>query len=335
MIEVLSQDAGADAAGVPDRPQVSDLLSAVDVAMPFSVNPITLTLARSGDAGADRESLVRRAVALAVAEDLGEPTRHDITTEAVVDASATAIGVLRLKQSAVVAGFAEFSAVCTSLDPAIRVTPLVPEGAEPSDVPLDIARVEGPAAPILAAERVALNLAQRMSAIATATRRAVELARPFGIAILDTRKTTPGLRAFEKRAVAIGGGQNHRFGLFDGILIKDNHVRLAGGTREAIMRAKRARPDAPIEVEVTTLEELDLALGTGVEAVLLDNMTPALIRNAVELAAGRCYIEVSGGITLETLVGFLVPGVDAISLGALTHSAGHVDMSFEIEEFVC
>jgi len=235
----------------------------------------------------------------------------------------------------VIAGLDEFADVCLAVDPVIRVTPLVAEGTEVTTVPMDIARVEGPASSVLAAERLALNLVQRMSAIATVTRRAVDLARPFGIAILDTRKTTPGLRTFEKRAVTVGGGQNHRFGLFDGLLIKDNHLRLAGGIRGAILRARQARPTAPIEIEVTTLEELGEAVDLGVEAVLLDNMAPAVIRQAAAVVAGRCYVEVSGGVTLDTLADYLMPGVDAVSLGALTHSAGHVDMSVEIEASRC
>jgi nicotinate-nucleotide pyrophosphorylase (carboxylating) len=135
--------------------------------------------------------------------------------------------------------------------------------------------------------------------------------------------------------VVVGGGQNHRFGLFDGLLVKDNHIRLAGGIQEAIVAARNSHPLAPIEIEVTTPAELTEAVELGVEAVLLDNMTPEAVRQAVAIVAGRCYIEVSGGITLTTLDGYLVPGVDAVSLGALTHSAGHVDMSLEIGTFRC
>jgi nicotinate-nucleotide pyrophosphorylase (carboxylating) len=328
----------APAVGAPRHRQVfasMTLPSPASFAQPSgqAQNPITRTPMAAGDPAVNRDALAREAIALALREDLGGPPFLDRTSAALIPTGIRARALLRLEQPGVVAGLEEAALVCQALDPTITIEPLVPEGTAIDTVPADVARLEGPAAAILAAERLALNLAQRLSAVATVTRACVEMAKPFGIAILDTRKTTPGLRTFEKRAVLVGGGQNHRFGLFDGMLIKDNHVRLAGGTRQAIERARAARPGDPIEVEVTTLDELREALALGVEAVLLDNMSPSQVAEAARAVAGRCYVEVSGGITPDTLAAYLAPGVDAVSLGALTHSAGHIDMSLDIVEF--
>ena len=197
---------------------------------------------------------------------------------------------------------------------------------EPGD---EVARVDGPLASILTAERTALNFLQRLSGIATMTRRYADALSDYpNVTLLDTRKTTPGLRFLERAAVRAGGGHNHRDGLWDAILIKDNHVAAAGGVTEAIKRARRAR--MPVEVEVDTLEQLREALDAGAEMVLLDNMSPELMRRAVEMTAGRARLEASGGMTLEGAVAAAKTGVDRISVGALTHSAPALDLSLEV-----
>jgi nicotinate-nucleotide pyrophosphorylase (carboxylating) len=170
-----------------------------------------------------------------------------------------------------------------------------------------------------------------MSGIATITRAFVDLAAPHGIAILDTRKTTPGLRIFQREAVKIGGGTNHRFGLFDAFLIKDNHIAIAGGVGAAVRLAKEAKPGTKVEVETATLLDVVEALAAQADSILLDNMTPDLVREAVKIIAGKAFIEVSGGISLETIEEFLIPGVNAISVGALTHSAPSIDFSLEVD----
>jgi nicotinate-nucleotide pyrophosphorylase (carboxylating) len=219
-------------------------------------------------------------------------------------------------------------------DERIEFKPLVEPGVHIESIPYKIAEFTGPAAPILKAERLALNLLQRMSGIATVTKRFVEKAKPSGIEILDTRKTTPGLRAFERLAVAAAGGTNHRFGLYDAILIKDNHVRLAGGIKNAVESARKAYPSMSIEVETTTLSEVQAAVESRAERIMLDNMSPDQIKNAVELIANRAYIEVSGGVKLSNIESYLVKGVNGISIGALTHSAPGLDISLEVETFI-
>ncbi len=292
------------------------------------LHPLTSVL-RVSAAQPPADRLMDQAIRLALGEDLGD--RGDVTTCATVSSDAIASARLVLKQPAVVAGLEAFARVCRHADDHVSVTAIGADGEWIAHVPCDIATIAGPARSILTAERLALNIIQRMSGVATFTRRFVSLAAPRGIAILDTRKTTPGLRAFEKDAVRLGGGQNHRFGLFDGILIKDNHVRLAGGVRRAMARAREACPGEPIEIEVATLEETREAVQARPDAILLDNMTPEQIRTAVTVIAPGIFIEVSGGVTLATLPEYLIPGVHAISIGALTHSAAHVDISLEIE----
>jgi nicotinate-nucleotide pyrophosphorylase (carboxylating) len=193
----------------------------------------------------------------------------------------------------------------------------------------EVARVTGSLSTILIGERTALNFLQRMSGIATMTRRYADALAPYpNVTLLDTRKTTPGLRSLERAAVRAGGGHNHRDGLWDAILIKDNHVAAAGGVREAIKRARKAA--MPVEVEVETLEQLAEALDCGAEIVLLDNMTAEVMRQAVEITAGRAKLEASGGMTLEGAVAAARAGVDRISVGALTHSAPALDLSLEV-----
>ncbi len=193
-----------------------------------------------------------------------------------------------------------------------------------------LARIEGPAAALLTAERTALNLLQRLSGIATATRAYVDAAAGR-ITVLDTRKTTPSLRALEKYAVRVGGGSNHRFGLFDLILIKDNHVRLAGGIAQALATARAASPGLPVEVEAQTVADASEAADAGADIILLDNMTTPEIRQAVAIVAGRAKTEVSGGVTLERIPELATTGADFVSVGALTHSVLAADISLDIE----
>jgi nicotinate-nucleotide pyrophosphorylase (carboxylating) len=214
--------------------------------------------------------------------------------------------------------------------------PLAPEGEWSPDVPADVAAIEGPARAILAAERVALNLLGHLSGVATLTARFVTAAasEAGGAAILDTRKTTPGMRALEKAAVAAGGGTNHRMGLHDAILIKENHVAIAGGLEEAVRRARDARPGMPIEVEARNPEEVTAALASGAERILLDNMGVGELRESVaarDRAGGDVKLEASGGVTLETVGAISATGVDFISVGALTHSAPTLDLSLLLE----
>jgi nicotinate-nucleotide pyrophosphorylase (carboxylating) len=257
-----------------------------------------------------------------LAEDVGD---GDLTSLAVVDEGATCAARLLVKEAGVVCGMDVVSEVFERLGATLE--PLADDGdaVEPGIV----AQVEGPARGILTGERLALNVLGRLSGIATLTRRYVEAVNGTGAVILDTRKTAPGLRSLEKHAVACGGGQNHRLGLHDGILIKDNHLRLAGSLREAVTRAKDT--GAPVEVECDTLEQVRQALAARADSILLDNMTLAELRDAVALAGGRVRLEASGGVTLETVRAVAETGVDFISIGALTHSAPALDVSLEVE----
>jgi len=190
--------------------------------------------------------------------------------------------------------------------------------------------VHGSARALLTAERVALNFLQRLSGIATMTRHFVEATRGR-ITVLDTRKTTPTLRALEKYAVRVGGGTNHRFGLYDAFLIKDNHIRVAGGMAPAVQRARRSRPDLPVEVEAQSLEQVDEALAAGVDVLLVDNLPLHQITEAVARVRGRARVEISGGVTLDRIPALTATGADLVSVGALTHSAPAADISFEVE----
>lgn len=267
-----------------------------------------------------------RIIRIALEEDLADV--GDITAGSIVPADAQLTAIVLLKEPAVVAGLAVFEKVLKSVDQSICFEAAIADGirAEPGPV----AHCRGPARAILAAERTALNLLQRLSGIATITARYVELAAPLGIEIRDTRKTTPGLRALEKWAVRIAGGTNHRFGLFDQFLIKDNHIRIAGIT-ESIRRARAAHPGKLVEVEVTCTAELVEALAGKPDIILLDNMSPEQVRQAVALVAKAAFIEVSGGINAGNIKDYLIPGVNAISIGALTHSVKSVDISLEVE----
>ena len=269
--------------------------------------------------------MLERVAFAALAEDLGD---GDVTTEATVDADATGGADLVVKEPGVVCGLAVAEAVFRAVDPELRFERLVEEGASVA-AGTAVARVAGPERAILTGERTALNFLARLSGIATLTRRYVDAVDGTGAAILDTRKTTPGLRALEKHAVATGGGRNHRFGLDDGVLVKDNHLRAAGSVASAVERLRAATP-LPIEVECDTLEQVSEALAAGAEALLLDNMIPDQLRAAVALARGRARLEASGGVTLENVRDVAETGVDEISVGALTHSARSLDVSLEL-----
>ena len=270
--------------------------------------------------------LYRETVRRALAEDLGW---GDVTTEGTVRPEQRARGAILAKSSCVIAGLDIAAETFRQLDPAVAFTVHTGDGCrcEPGVL---VAEVRGAAAPMLTAERTALNFLQRMSGIATLTRRFVDAAAGR-IVVLDTRKTTPTLRALEKYAVRAGGGVNHRGGLDEGILIKDNHIRLAGGVDEALRRMRDAGQQMPIEIEAQSLEEVDRALEGQANIILLDNLTTADIEEAVRRIAGRAQIEISGGITLDRMPELARTGAHYVSIGALTHSAPAADLSFEIE----
>jgi len=261
----------------------------------------------------------------ALAEDVGE---GDVTTEATVGEDAVGTAELLLREPGVVCGLAVAEAVFRALDPELRFEWLVDEGTSVAGGTA-VARVTGPERAILTGERTALNFLARLSGIATITRRYVDAVAGTGAAILDTRKTTPGLRALEKHAVVTGGGRNHRFGLDDGVLVKDNHLRAAGSVATAVERLRATTP-LPVEVECDTLEQVSEALAAEADAILLDNMSLSELRAAVELARGRARLEASGGVTLENVRAIAETGVDEISVGALTHSARSLDVSLEL-----
>ncbi|HWQ00355.1 MAG TPA: carboxylating nicotinate-nucleotide diphosphorylase, partial [Vicinamibacterales bacterium] len=268
--------------------------------------------------------LYRDLVRRALAEDVGA---GDLTTEATIGPRQRAHGVLLARVPCVLAGLPVAIETFRQVSRAVEIQARRADG-DPCGRGDVVAEVSGPARALLTAERTALNFLQRLSGIATLTRRFVEAAGGR-VTVLDTRKTTPTLRALEKYAVRCGGGANHRMGLDDGILIKENHARLAGGIVEAVRRV-RAAGHRPIEVEAQSLEEVDAALAAGAEIVLLDNLPLEELREAVERIRGRARIEVSGGVTLERLPEIAALGVDCVSVGALTHSAPAVDLSFEV-----
>lgn len=268
------------------------------------------------------QDLVRRALQ----EDIGQ---GDVTTQAVVGADEQGRGLLIMKSPGVIAGLDVAAESFRQLDPNIIITIHRHDGecCIPGDT---MAEISGRAQALLIGERTALNFLQRLSGIATLTRRFVE-ATDHRIVILDTRKTTPTLRALEKYAVRVGGATNHRMRLDDGVLIKDNHIRLAGGIVPAVARARKAKLNCPIEVEVETLQEVDAALEAGADMLMLDNMCISDIREAVRLCRGRAKTEISGGVSLERIPELSSTGADFMSSGALTHSAPAADISFEIE----
>jgi nicotinate-nucleotide pyrophosphorylase (carboxylating) len=266
----------------------------------------------------------------ALAEDVGD---GDVTVEATVDPAARAVATITQKAPGVISGLDVAEAVFLRLDPGAAVERLGPEG-EWREPPAPVLRIEGAAGALLTAERTALNFLGRLSGVATLTASVVRaIERAGGRAkLLDTRKTTPGLRALEKRAVAHGGGVNHRAGLYDFVLIKENHAALAGGVGEAVRRARAARPDLPLAVEVRDAAEIDEALAAGAPRLLLDNMTPEQVASAVAQVNGRAALEASGGVTPDTVVVYsTINGLDYVSMGALTHSAPNLDLSLLLE----
>jgi nicotinate-nucleotide pyrophosphorylase (carboxylating) len=281
---------------------------------------------RSVPFGPPEPALYREAVRRALAEDLGW---GDVTTEATVDPQSRARGNIIAKADCVIAGLDIAAEAFRQLDPAVVFTKNVEDGHRCSPG-TSVAVVRGSAAAMLTAERTALNFLQRLSGIATVTRRFVD-ATGGGITVLDTRKTTPTLRALEKYAVRAGGATNHRTGLYDAVLIKDNHIRLAGGVSAAVERTRRYRPDLPIEVEAQSLAQVAEALAAGADTILLDNLSLEEIREAVALTHGRVLTEVSGGVTLDRIPQIAATGAGFVSVGALTHSAPAIDISFELE----
>lgn len=268
---------------------------------------------------------LERIVLAALAEDVGQ---GDVTTEATVSPDAVGTAELLVKEPGVVCGLAAAEAAFRALDPDVEFESLAAEGTTVTG-PVSVAAVTGSERAILTGERVALNFIGRLSGVATLTKSYVDAVAGTGASILDTRKTTPGLRALEKHAVACGGGRNHRFGLDDGVLVKDNHLRAAGSISKAV-ESLRTTTVLPIEVECDTLEQVSEALDVGVDAILLDNMTLDDLRSAVALVGGRARLEASGGVTLENVRAIAETGVDEISVGALTHSARSLDVSLEL-----
>jgi len=270
---------------------------------------------------------VERAVAAALREDLGDA--GDITSAATVPADAAAAAAIAARKPGVIAGLDCALAAFRMTDPAVELTPRAGDGArvEPGDAILAVA---GRARALLAAERVALNFLGHLSGIASATAALADAVRGTGAKIVCTRKTTPGLRALEKYAVRCGGGRNHRFGLYDAVMIKDNHIAAAGGVRPALAAAKAACGHmVRIEIEVDSLDQLKEALAGGADVVLLDNMAPDDLRRAVAMTGGRAVLEASGNVTAETVRAIAETGVDVISSGWITHSAPSLDLGLD------
>ena len=261
-----------------------------------------------------------------LAEDLG--TGGDVTSNATIDANARFRAEMNARQTIVVAGLEIGGAFFRALDPDVRLEMLVNDGAA-LEAGSTLLRLEGNARALLAAERSALNTLQHLSGVATLTRRYVDEISGTRAVLLDTRKTLPGLRALEKYATRMGGAQNHRMRLDDGVLIKDNHVAVCGGVAEAVRRAKAANTGLQVQVEVDRIDQIEPALTAGADRLLLDNMSPQILREAVAVVAGRVPLEASGGISLETIRSIAETGVDFISLGRITQSAPSVDIGLD------
>ncbi len=279
-----------------------------------------------------KDPFLDRLIDLALDEDLG--SAGDVTTSALVPVGAKGRGELWAKEPMVLSGLGAFVRTFEKVDPAVQVTLLAKDGQRTS-AKQKVATLEGPLRSLLIGERTALNLVQRCAGMATAAAeavRALDGVKGSKLKILDTRKTPPGMRGLAKQAVRDGGAHNHRFGLFDGVLIKDNHIAAVGGSiAKALARAKANAPRlVKIEIEVTSLAQLAQAIEHGAHLVMLDNMDDAMVAKAVELAAGRVELEVSGGITRERLPRLAKLGVDYVSMGALTHSARAMDLSLEL-----
>jgi nicotinate-nucleotide pyrophosphorylase (carboxylating) len=278
----------------------------------------------------DVDGDTRELIARALLEDLGS---GDVTAEAVVPEDALGRATITQKEPGLLFGLNVANEVFSQTG-AGKFEAVAEDGRWRDAVPEAVARAEGPARALLAAERTALNLLGHLSGVATLTARYVAEVEGTSVGVLDTRKTTPGLRALEKAAVAAGGGTNHRMGLYDAILIKENHAAFAGGVGEAVSRARQARPDLPIEVECRNLDEVREGTSAGADRLLLDNMSPAELQEAVTAARGSNggpELEASGGITLENVAQVAATGVDYVSVGALTHSAPALDLSMTLE----
>ncbi len=270
---------------------------------------------------------LRELIDLALKEDIGP---GDATTNSLIPPGCSAAGLLVAKEEGVVAGLPVAEAVFRRLDPAVNFSFQVQEGEQVTNAQV-LARVEGNARALLTGERVALNFLQRLSGIATHVHRLVRLLAGSKAKIVDTRKTTPGLRLLEKYAVRVGGGNNHRFGLYDAVLIKDNHLKITGGIKRAIQQVRsRIPPTMKIEVEVENLAGVEEAIAAGADIIMLDNMDLLAMREAVNFVAGRALLEASGGITEKNILAVAQTGVDFISVGALTHSVRALDLSLEI-----
>ena len=273
--------------------------------------------------------LIEPVVRAALAEDLGRA--GDITSQATIPADMQARAVMAARKPGTVSGLDVAACAFRVIDPGLAFTPLVEDGAEVA-AGTSLARIEGNARALLTAERVALNFMSRMCGVATLTARYTELISHTKAKVIDTRKTTPNLRAFEKYAVLCGGGMNHRFGLDDAVLIKDNHIAVAGGVKPALRAAKAAVGHlVKIEIEVDNLAQLAEVIEEGADFVLFDNMTTEDMRRGVEMIGGRFKVEASGGINLETARAIAETGVDVLSVGALTHSAPIMDIGLDIE----
>jgi nicotinate-nucleotide pyrophosphorylase (carboxylating) len=275
---------------------------------------------------------IRRAVREALAEDLGS---GDVTTLATIPETATLSAVMKAREDLVACGLAFAEITFHELSVAVQITRHAEDGAR-MKAGHDLLTVSGPARAILSGERVALNFLQRLSGVATATAQFVTAIAGTRARIIDTRKTTPGWRRFEKYAVACGGGQNHRIGLFDLVLIKDNHLAALRNEKPnaiaaAVSRARKLYPQLKVEVEADTLEQVRQAADAGADIILLDNMSPAQLREAVALINGHAQTEASGGVNLQTVRGIAESGVDLISVGAITHSARAVDIGLDFE----
>jgi nicotinate-nucleotide pyrophosphorylase (carboxylating) len=270
---------------------------------------------------------VDRLIELALEEDIGG---GDVTTQALIPPEKKGAAQIRAKQRLVVAGLSVAARVFLKLDSEVHFLPLAADGQE-VEAGQVLAQLRGPVAAILTGERVALNFLMRLSGIATFTRRVVAAVRDFPVAVVDTRKTTPGWRVLEKHAVRVGGAQNHRFGLYDGVLIKNNHLTAMGSITEAVRQARQKTHQLlKIEVEVTDVQGVEEALAAGADLIMLDNMDDAAMAEAVKLAQGRALLEASGGMTLERLPKVAATGVNFISMGALTHSAPAVDIHLRL-----
>ena len=272
--------------------------------------------------GFDLEAFVRSTLA----EDLG--TGGDATSTATIPADARFTAEMNCRQPIVVAGLEIAAAFFRALDPAVEVEPLAADG-DRVEAGTALMRLSGSARAMLTAERSALNTLQHLSGIATLTRQYADAIAGTGAVLLDTRKTIPGLRVLEKYAVRMGGGQNHRMRLDDGVLIKDNHVAVCGGVAEAVRRAKAANTGLQVQVEVDRLDQIEPALQAGADRLLLDNMGPETLRQAVAMVEGRVPLEASGGVTLETIRPLAETGVDFVSLGRITQSAPAVDIGLD------